>query len=60
MFEFRKPYVFIRDPKIAKQLAVKDFDYFMDHRTLISEDVDPLFGKALVVLTGQKWRGQII
>lgn len=47
----------VRDPKLIKQLAVKDFDYFMDHRTLINEDMDPLFGKALFSIKGQKWRG---
>ncbi|CRL06050.1 CLUMA_CG019295, isoform A [Clunio marinus] len=32
LFEFRLPVLFLRDPKIVKQMAVKDFDYFMDHR----------------------------
>ena len=28
----------------------------MDHRVLITEEVDPLFGKNLVSLSGQKWK----
>lgn len=56
-FEFRRPVVTIRDPKIIKQLAVKDFDYFMDHRVVITEDIDPMFGKMLTALTGQRWKG---
>jgi len=28
----------------------------MDHRVLITEDIDPLFGKNLVSLTGDKWK----
>jgi len=55
-FEFRRPVVSIRDPKIVKHLAVKDFDHFSDHRVLIKEDIDPLVGKLLTSLTGQKWK----
>lgn len=51
--------VLIRDPKLVKQMAVKDFDYFMDHRVIITEDIDPMFGKALVSLKGQKWKGNL-
>lgn len=43
MFDFRKPFYFIRDPEIIKQLAVKDFDHFENHRSFIDEDVDLLF-----------------
>ena len=28
----------------------------MDHRSVISEEADPLFGKNLVSLQGQKWK----
>lgn len=56
LFEFRRPIVFLKDPKLIKRLAVKDFDYFMDHRSIITEDADPMFGKTLVALQGQKWR----
>ena len=47
----------MRDPKIIKQLAVKEFDHFMDHRTLVTEDMDPLVGNVLFSIKGQKWRG---
>jgi cytochrome P450 family 9 len=60
MFEFRRPVYFVRDPKLAKKLAVKDFDYFMDHRVVLDESIDKLFGKSLVSLKGQKWRGELI
>lgn len=52
--------MFVRDPKIVKQLAIKEFDYFMDHRSVITENIDPMFGKALVSLTGQKWKGRLL
>lgn len=60
LFEFRRPFVFVRDPKIVKHLAIKEFDYFMDHRSVITKEIDPMFGKALVALTGQKWKGRSI
>lgn len=58
MFEFRKPIYFINDPKLVKKMAVKDFDYFVDHRVVVDENVDKLFGKSLISLQGQKWRGE--
>ena len=48
----------ITDPKIVKQLAVKDFDYFMDHRVVITEETDPILGNMLTALTGHKWKGE--
>lgn len=56
MFEFRRPTYMIRDPEIVKMLAIKDFDFFSDHRVIIDEHSDPLFGKSLFSLKGQKWR----
>lgn len=57
MFEFRKPLLAIRDRELIKQITVKDFEHFLDHReTPITEDVEPLFGKSLFMLRGQKWR----
>jgi cytochrome P450 family 9 len=56
MFEFLKPIYFIRDPKLVKKIAVKDFEHFVDHRTVVDESMDKLFGKALLSLKGQKWK----
>lgn len=46
----------IRDPDLIKQITVKDFDYFMDHRTIVPEESDPLWGKNLFALNGKRWR----
>lgn len=43
LFDFRQPFFFVRDPEILKQLGVKDFDHFENHRSFIDEDVDLLF-----------------
>lgn len=37
-------------------MAVKDFDHFSDHQVIITEDIDPIFGKLLTAMTGQKWK----
>lgn len=56
-FEFREPVLFVRCPKMLKQLAVKEFDHFVDHRAIVNEEADPMLTKSLVGLTGHKWRG---
>jgi cytochrome P450 family 9 len=35
---------------------VKDFDHFVDHRKFVTEDTDPMWGKSLFNLSGQRWR----
>ena len=57
MFEFKRPIFIIRDPKLVKKLSIKDFDNFVDHRVLVDEHSDKMFGKSLISLKGQKWRG---
>lgn len=46
----------IKDPALTKQIAVKDFEYFLDHRQIISDKTDPLFGKGLFLLQGERWK----
>ncbi|XP_055697001.1 cytochrome P450 9e2-like [Phlebotomus papatasi] len=52
----RKPRFMIRDPELIKQITVKDFDHFLDHRFNIDERNEPLFGRNLLILKGQRWR----
>ena len=40
----------IRDPELLKQIVVKDFDHFTDHRSFIDPYADKLWGKCLVIL----------
>lgn len=47
----------IRDLELIKQITVKDFEYFLDHRDFfLDEETEPLLGKSLFMLKGQKWR----
>lgn len=55
-FELRKPVLMVWDPEIIKRVAVQDFDHFVDHRPVLDEVGDALFGRGLFFLTGSKWR----
>ncbi|XP_044253698.1 cytochrome P450 9e2-like isoform X2 [Tribolium madens] len=56
MYQFLIPTLVLKDPDLIKQITVKDFDSFLNHRSFIPEDVDPLWSKNLFSLTNQKWR----
>ncbi|XP_072748583.1 uncharacterized protein [Anoplolepis gracilipes] len=56
MFDMRIPVVVIRDPDLIKSIALKNFDLFPDHRTFLEENQEPLFGKNLFSLKGERWR----
>jgi len=55
-FDSMNPVVMIRDPDLIKSIAIKNFDSFTDHRGFVDEVNDPLFGKNLFSLRGEKWR----
>ncbi|GAB1869953.1 Cytochrome p450 9e2 [Camponotus japonicus] len=55
-FDSMNPIVMIRDPDLIKSIGVKNFESFPDHRAFIDEVNDPLFGKNLFSLRGEKWR----
>jgi cytochrome P450 family 9 len=57
-FETLRPCFLVNDPKLVKKLAVKDFEYFLDHRRFLDENVDKLFGKSLFNMSGNRWRGK--
>ncbi|XP_055589840.1 cytochrome P450 9e2-like [Uranotaenia lowii] len=59
MFEVNMPLFVLRDLSLIKQITVKDFDHFMDHRPIFgtkSESPDQLFVKMLFTMTDQRWR----
>ena len=51
-----KPVYFLNDPELIKQIAIKDFDHFVNHRTQIDENIDPMFGRGLVSMRDQRWK----
>uniref|UniRef100_A0A1B0DEZ0 Uncharacterized protein n=1 Tax=Phlebotomus papatasi TaxID=29031 RepID=A0A1B0DEZ0_PHLPP len=52
----RSPLFLIKDPELIKQMAVKDFDHFLNHRINLDETHDPLLGRSLLFLKGQRWK----
>lgn len=47
------PQYMITDPELFKQIAVKDFDSFEDHKFVIDREVDSLFGNTLFLMRGK-------
>jgi cytochrome P450 family 9 len=54
LFIFKQPVVVLRDPELIKTIAVKDFEYFMDHRSIFPEDGEPVWSKGLFSLKGKE------
>lgn len=54
VFSFTRPVLLLRDPEIIRRVTVKDFEHFTDHMSLINEAVDPILGKNLFALKGEK------
>lgn len=50
------PQYVLRDPAVIKQVLVKQFDSFMNHRTVISPDIDPLAARNLFFVRDTAWR----
>ncbi|XP_011706859.1 PREDICTED: cytochrome P450 9e2-like [Wasmannia auropunctata] len=51
-----KPTLLVRDHELIKNMVVKDFEHFPDHRDFVNNDVDALFSKSLFFLRGNRWR----
>ncbi|XP_050460259.1 cytochrome P450 9e2-like [Cataglyphis hispanica] len=55
MMEFATPAVLLRDPELIKDVLVKDFEIFHDHRSFV-DFLDPLFSKNIFLLRGDRWK----
>jgi hypothetical protein len=51
-YEFLNPMVMIKDIELLKKITVKDFEHFLDHRTTINDEIEPFFGRSLLLLKG--------
>jgi cytochrome P450 family 9 len=54
-FDMRRPTFIVRDPELIKQIGIKDFEYFSQHRSILAPDTDPLLSNSLPQLVGSKW-----
>jgi hypothetical protein len=59
-FMFKQPVILLRDPELIKAVGVKDFEYFMDRRTILPADSEPVWSRALVSLKGKEIHVYII
>lgn len=50
------PVYFLRDPELFKQISIKDFDSFEDHKFVLEPETDSLIGNTVFMMRGQKWR----
>ena len=54
--DFSTPGVVIRDPVLIREIAIKNFEHFPDHQSFINEKIDPIFGKNVFSLRGERWK----
>ncbi|KAF7403884.1 hypothetical protein HZH68_006678 [Vespula germanica] len=54
--DFATPLLIVRDPDLLKDIMVKQFDHFPDHRAFVDENIDPIFGKNIFSLRGERWK----
>lgn len=52
MYQGTLPTLLIRDPEIIKEVTVKEFDHFLNHRLFVPDGVDALWSRNLVALKG--------
>ncbi|CAG9828100.1 unnamed protein product [Diabrotica balteata] len=55
-YQFTVPTLMIKDPKLLKEITVKDSEYFTNHRAIVPDEGDPLWTKNLLALKDQKWK----
>lgn len=52
MYQLYTPTLVLKDPELIKQILVKDFDHFMDHKPFLAPESDVLWSNNLVALEG--------
>lgn len=50
---FLDPILIVRDLELIKEISIKDFESFTNHRQLVPDDVDPLWNSILFSLRGK-------
>ncbi|KAL3273890.1 hypothetical protein HHI36_015315 [Cryptolaemus montrouzieri] len=56
IYQFNSPVLVLKSPEIIKQICVKDFDHFLDHRNPFAGGTKDLWSKNLLILKGQHWK----
>ena len=55
-FHFGVPLVMVKDADLLREILVKNFDHFVNHKAFITEQMDPVIGRNLFTLEDQRWR----
>lgn len=55
-FDFNTPVIVLKDPDLIRDVCVKNFDNFPDHRSFVTEEMDPIVGRNVFSLKGQRWK----
>ncbi|CAD7083926.1 unnamed protein product [Hermetia illucens] len=55
-YEVRNPVLVISSPEIIKQIGIRDFEYFLNHRVILDAEDEPLIGNSLISLKDQLWK----
>lgn len=55
LFELRRHLFIVNDPETIRNITIKDFDSFHDHRQVFDAQGE-LLGRSVTVLRGQEWR----
>lgn len=50
------PVLLLREPEFIKSVLVKDFKHFQDNDIAVDKNVDLIFGRSPLVLTGSEWK----
>ena len=48
--------IMVADPDVIKQIAIKDFEYFVNRGPPLSDDIDRMFSRSLLLMHDQKWK----
>jgi hypothetical protein len=56
IFVFDQPILLVRDLDLVKNILIKDAQNFIDRIISFDENLDPVFGRGISLLKGQRWR----
>lgn len=57
MYEmFGTPLYVVRCPELTKQIGVRDFEHFVNHRPHVSKDCDSLLNRTLFLMRDDRWK----
>ncbi|XP_014218091.1 cytochrome P450 9e2-like [Copidosoma floridanum] len=56
IFDFKNPVLLLKDPEMIRDVCIKSFESYVDHDAFVTEEMDPIVGRNLFSLRGQRWK----